>query len=69
MRAPRRGARRAPRQDCEVLRVRIASANTGGLLTTVESLPAFIPYSHVLKNGDEQFSVVVRRPARALPLL
>ena len=52
-----------------MLRVRIASANTGGLLTTVESLPAFIPYSHVLKNGDEQFSVVVRRPARALPLL
>jgi len=58
---------RAPRQDCEVLRVRISSANTGGLLTTVESLPAFIPYSHVVKTGNEQFAVPVRCSARALP--
>ncbi len=50
-----------------MLRVRISSANTGGLLTTVESLPAFIPYSHVVKSGNEQCAVPVRCPARALP--
>ncbi|KAK9843671.1 hypothetical protein WJX81_001927 [Elliptochloris bilobata] len=35
--------------DKEVVRMKITEANTGGLLTTLESLPAFIPYSHVPK--------------------
>ena len=46
-----------PRQDREVVRVRIADANSGGLLTTCESLPAFIPYSHVPKSAKMSANV------------
>ena len=37
----------------------IADANSGGLLATLESLPAFIPYSHVPKSG--KMTAAVRR--------
>ena len=45
-----------------MVRVTIADANSGGLLSTLESLPAFIPYSHVPKNT--KMSANVRCPAR-----
>lgn len=51
-----------PRQDREVVRVTIADANSGGLLATLESLPAFIPYSHVPKSGKMTAAVSHAKP-------
>ena len=41
-----------PAQEAEAFRVTVTDANTGGLLATVGSLPAFLPFSLMLKDAS-----------------
>ena len=44
-----------PDQDAEAFRVTVTDANTGGLLATVGSLPAFLPFSLMLKDAGSDW--------------
>lgn len=47
-------------QDKEVLKVKVNNANNGGLLSVIDGLPGFIPYSLVTKlHADSYMSVEV----------
>ena len=60
-------------QDREVLRVTVNNANNGGLLSVLDGLPAFVPFSLVPKAPNERLTVEVclhTRPAvPAVPTL
>jgi len=42
-------------QDREVINIRINGANNGGLLSAIDGLPAFAPFSLVTKDVDKPF--------------
>lgn len=49
------------KQDRENFRVKVTDVNSGGLLATLESLPAFVPYSLMDKSQDGSWmSIEVR---------
>ena len=46
-------------QEREVLRVMVNNANNGGLLSVLDGLPAFVPFSLVPKAPNERLTVEV----------
>ena len=46
-------------QGTEVLRVTVNNANNGGMLTMLDGLPAFVPFSLVPKAPSERLTVEV----------
>ena len=50
-------------QEREVLRVMVNNANNGGLLSVLDGLPAFVPFSLVPKAPNERLTVEVCAPA------
>ncbi len=52
-------------QDKEIFTVVVTDVNSGGLLATMESLPAFLPYSLMAKNREDSWMSIEVRPAAA----
>ena len=42
-------------QDRETLKVSVKNVNSGGLLSVLDGLPAFVPYSLVTKQLDDPY--------------
>ena len=56
-------------QDREVINIRINGANNGGLLSAIDGLPAFAPFSLVTKDVNKPFVTLEVRSFARVPCI